>query len=68
MDSRNLGSAPQKGGVGIGFVLFIVFLILKLTDTVDWSWGWIFAPLWIPFAFGLLLLGVAYLIVLLSRD
>lgn len=28
--------------------LFIVFLILKLTGVITWSWWWITAPLWIP--------------------
>ena len=26
-------------------VLFIVFLILKLTETITWSWWWVTAPL-----------------------
>lgn len=26
--------------------LFIVFLILKLTNTIDWSWWWVTSPLW----------------------
>lgn len=29
-------------------VLFIVFLTLKLTGNIDWSWWWVTAPLWIP--------------------
>lgn len=32
----------------LGLVLFLIFLILKLTDHIDWSWVWIFAPIWIP--------------------
>lgn len=36
------------GGIGLGAILFIVFLILKLTETIDWSWWWVTAPLWIP--------------------
>ena len=27
--------------------LFLVFLILKLTSVIDWSWWWITAPLWV---------------------
>jgi hypothetical protein len=27
--------------------LFIIFLILKLTNTVDWSWWYVTMPLWI---------------------
>ena len=39
-----------SGGIGIGMVLFIVFLILKLTGNIDWSWWWVTSPLWIPLA------------------
>lgn len=34
------------GGVGITGLLFVVFLVLKLTHVIDWSWWWITAPLW----------------------
>ncbi|TMZ62035.1 hypothetical protein EMG21_29765 [Klebsiella pneumoniae] len=27
--------------------MFLVFLGLKLTDDIDWSWWWVTAPLWI---------------------
>ena len=45
-----------SGGFGLGTVLFLIFLVLKLTNTIDWSWWWVTAPLWIPFliAFSLL--------------
>jgi len=36
--------------MGILEVLFIVFLILKLTGFIAWSWWWVFAPLY-PAAF-----------------
>ena len=29
--------------------LFVVFLVLKLTHLIYWSWIWVFAPLWIGF-------------------
>lgn len=37
-----------SNGIGIGGILFVVFLILKLCGTIDWSWWWVTAPLWIP--------------------
>lgn len=30
------------------FLLFLVFLVLKLTKVITWSWWWVTAPLWIP--------------------
>ncbi|EHB47631.1 hypothetical protein MycrhDRAFT_5757 [Mycolicibacterium rhodesiae JS60] len=42
--------------IGIGTILFIVFMVLKLTSVIDWSWLWVAAPLWIPLS----LAGVLY--------
>ena len=37
-------------------VLFIVFLVLKLTGNIDWSWWWVTSPLWLPLAFLLVII------------
>ena len=29
-------------------LLTILFIALKLTNVIDWSWWWVLAPLWIP--------------------
>lgn len=39
------------------FLLFLVFLVLKLCKVIEWSWWWVTAPLWMP-------LGIAIVIVL----
>lgn len=42
-------------GMGLGTILFIIFLVLKLAEigtVATWSWWWVTAPLWIPFVFG----------------
>lgn len=39
----------KSGGMSLSTVVFIVFLILKLTDNIDWSWWWVFSPIWISF-------------------
>lgn len=41
-NSNNTG-----GGMGLGTILFLIFLVLKLTNYIDWSWWWVSAPLWI---------------------
>jgi len=51
-----------SGGFGLGTVLFIVFLILKLTNTIDWSWWWVTSPLWIPAGFLIIVLLIILLI------
>lgn len=39
----------------IPFVVFLVFLVLKLTGVIDWSWWWVTAPLWVTFVVPLVL-------------
>jgi hypothetical protein len=31
----------------IGIILTIIFVVLRLLGVVDWSWVWVFSPLWI---------------------
>ena len=40
----------KESGIGLDIILFVVFLILKLTGDIDWSWWWVTSPLWIPIA------------------
>ena len=40
-------SNNNGGGMGLGTILFLIFLVLKLTNYIDWSWWWVTAPLWI---------------------
>ena len=49
-------------------VLFIVFLILKLTNTIDWSWWWVTSPLWIPAGFLIVILLIILLIAMFSSS
>lgn len=63
----NTKSSVAVGGTGIGFpgLLAIVFITLKLTGVITWSWLWVLAPLWIPLAFALAIGMAVGLVVLL---
>lgn len=45
----------KTNGLGLGSVLLVVFVILKLVGTIDWSWVWVLSPAWIS----ILLAGLA---------
>lgn len=47
-------------GMGLFGWLFIVFLVLKLTGYIDWSWWWVTCPIWGAFALGLVIFIVAF--------
>jgi len=38
-----------SGGIGFLGLLTILFIALKLTNVISWSWWWVLAPTWIPF-------------------
>ncbi len=42
MDKR-----AKKGGLGLVSVLTLVFVVLKLTGVINWSWIWVLSPVWI---------------------
>jgi len=52
--------------VSLGSPLFLIFLVLKLTGVIDWSWLWVTAPLWIPLAIFLGILGVVFVVGLIA--
>jgi hypothetical protein len=57
-------NVTQNGGIGFIGLLTILFIGLKLTGYIAWSWWWVLSPLWIGFAvvvaFGLIALSIAW--------
>ncbi len=41
-------SSSSAGGIGFFGLLTIVFIVLKLTHVINWSWWWVLAPSLIP--------------------
>ena len=62
MSEKKIVASP-----GFCTILFIVFLILKLTNAIDWSWWWVTAPLWIPLGIAIIALAIVGIIVVLSE-
>jgi len=47
----------SSGGIGFTGLLTIVFITLKLTNCIDWSWWWVLCPLMIPVVIAVLIIG-----------
>ena len=52
----------ENKSLELGTILFLIFLVLKLTNNISWSWWWVTAPFWIPIASIVLIVGIAVLI------
>lgn len=61
----------SSSGISLGGLLLVIFVVLKLTGNIAWSWWWVLSPLWIPFAIllaGGILIGIIALIVALVKS
>jgi hypothetical protein len=41
-------STTITSSIGFFDLLTIVFIVLKLTNVINWSWWWVLSPIWIP--------------------
>lgn len=49
MNKKSNNSASSTG-MGLGGVLGVIFVVLKLVGVIDWSWLWVLSPFWISAA------------------
>lgn len=47
-------------------LMFLMFLGLKIAGLIDWSWWWVFAPIWVPLLLAVVVIGVAFIIAVIS--
>lgn len=49
-------SSSSSSGIGFVGLLTVLFIGLKLTNYIDWSWWWVLSPIWISWALVLLII------------
>lgn len=63
-NDRSVNVVQTSGGMGFLGFLTLLFIALKLTGHIAWSWWWVLAPMWMPVA----LLVLALLVVVALDD
>jgi hypothetical protein len=66
MSNNENKTVVKKQGLGLGTVLTIIFVVLKLVGVIDWAWVWVLAPFWISVAISLVFSLIALLIVAIA--
>lgn len=64
-------SAPtvvRSGGISFCGLLTIVFIAAKLVGAISWSWWWVLAPLWIPWALVIVLATIWLLVLAVAKS
>lgn len=49
-------SSSSSSGIGFTGLLTVLFIGLKLTGYIAWSWWWVLSPLWIGFLLAIVLI------------
>lgn len=52
-------SSSSSGGIGFTGLLTVLFVGLKLTNVITWSWWWVLSPIWIPILLLIIILIIA---------
>lgn len=60
-------SSSSSSGIGVWGLLGVLFVALKLTGFIDWSWWWVTAPFWGGFALVLIVFAVWFVVALGAR-
>lgn len=54
-------------GPGILGILGVAFVVLKLIGVINWSWWWVTAPFWGPFALVLVVLVIVGILLVIQE-
>jgi hypothetical protein len=57
----------SSGGIGFVGILTIVFIVLKLVNTINWSWIWVLSPIWISIGLVLLFLLAVIIFAIITK-
>ncbi|QXN72199.1 membrane protein [Rhodobacter phage RcRios] len=55
----NKSNSSSSSGIGFTGLLTILFIGLKLTGYITWSWWWVLSPIWITFLIVMVIFVVA---------
>lgn len=56
----------SNGGIGVTTVLTLIFVVLKLTGSIDWGWFWVLFPSIVGVSLGIIALIIAFILYLRS--
>ncbi len=56
------------GGIGFCGLLAVLFIGLKLTGFIAWSWWWVISPLWIPLCIAIIITLIALIFIAIATS
>lgn len=66
--NNNNNKQATRTGISFTGALTLIFITLKLTHVIDWSWAWVLAPLWIPLALFIVIVIIVFIVYMNRKD
>jgi len=60
-------NSSSSSGIGFPGLLTVLFIGLKLTGHITWSWWWVLSPLWITALLAIAFVSFALIILFLQQ-
>ena len=60
-------SSSSSGGISFTGALTILFIGLKLTNVISWSWWWVLSPIWISALFVLTIILIVAIVAVIAQ-
>ena len=57
-----MSSSSSSSGISFTGALTVLFVGLKLTNVITWSWWWVLSPIWISLSLAVVILTIAIII------
>ena len=58
--------SSSSSGISFPGALTVLFVGLKLTNVITWSWWWVLSPIWISFSLVVVVIAIAVIIAIIA--
>jgi len=59
-------SSSSSSGISFPGALTVLFVGLKLTNVITWSWWWVLSPIWISLSLAVVVIAIAVIIAIIA--
>jgi len=67
-NTSNTMSSSSSSGISFPGALTVLFVGLKLTNVITWSWWWVLSPIWISLSLAVVVIAIAVIIAIIAES
>jgi len=66
--SNTSNTMSSSSGISFPGALTVLFIGLKLTNVITWSWWWVLSPIWISLSLAVVVIAIAVIIAIIAES